>query len=79
MMKILAQKKDLEDAEELKYGKSQNYNRLYGSFWLLEQISKKISLYDDLLEVFNGNILKIMKFCHYPSILLYQEKIIVDF
>ena len=33
-------------------------NRLYGSFWLLEQISRDCGLYDDLLDVFQGNIAK---------------------
>ena len=30
-------------------------NRLYGSFWLLEQIARKIGLYNDLLTVFDNN------------------------
>lgn len=31
-------------------------NRLYGSFWLLEEISRNKGVYEDLLEVFQGNI-----------------------
>lgn len=30
-------------------------NRLYGGFWLLEQMSRNCGLYDDLLKVFRGN------------------------
>ena len=33
-------------------------NRLYGSFWLLEQIANSYGLFDDLLTVFRGNIAK---------------------
>lgn len=29
---------------------------LYGAFWLVEQISKKIWLYNDLLDTFNNNV-----------------------
>ncbi|MBR1686811.1 MAG: transposase [Clostridia bacterium] len=31
-------------------------NKLYGSFWLLEEISRSKGVYADLLEVFQGNI-----------------------
>lgn len=31
-------------------------NKLYGSFWLLEEISRQKGVYEDLLEVFQGNI-----------------------
>lgn len=31
-------------------------NRLYGSFWLLEEISKNKGVYEDLLKVFQGNV-----------------------
>ena len=33
-------------------------NRLYGAFWLLEQISEKCGLRDDLIQAFAGNIAK---------------------
>lgn len=31
-------------------------NKLYGSFWLLEQIARKEGVYDDLMTVFGGNV-----------------------
>ena len=34
-------------------------NRLYGAFWLLEQIFIKIGLYEDLMAVFNNNEFKV--------------------
>ena len=34
-------------------------NRLYGAFWLLEQISRECGLYDDLKETFGGNMAKV--------------------
>ena len=34
-------------------------NRLYGAFWLLEQISRECGLYDDLTETFGGNMAKV--------------------
>ena len=34
-------------------------NRLYGSFWLLEQILREKGIYDDLLETFEGNIAQV--------------------
>lgn len=34
-------------------------NRLYGAFWLLEQISRECGLYDDFKEVFGGNMAKV--------------------
>ena len=34
-------------------------NRLYGAFWLLEQISRECGLYDDLKEIFGGNMAKV--------------------
>ena len=53
-----------EKKESPEYDQNNNKetkNRLYGAFWLLEQISKKIGLYDDLVEVFNNNIYKVNK------------------
>lgn len=34
-------------------------NRLYGSFWLLENIARQAGLFDDLLEVFDNNLVKV--------------------
>ena len=34
-------------------------NRLYGAFWLLEQISRNCGLYEDLMNTFQGNIAKV--------------------
>lgn len=34
-------------------------NKLYGSFWLLEQISLQKGVYDDLMETFKGNIAQV--------------------
>ena len=34
-------------------------NRLYGSFWLLEEISRQKGVYDDLLKTFQGNIAQV--------------------
>ena len=36
----------------------QTNNRLYGSFWLLEQIGRNCGLYEDLLATFKGNVAK---------------------
>ena len=47
-----------EITETLELSTSFN-NRLYGSFWLLENIAYKIGLFDDLLKVFNDNILRV--------------------
>lgn len=48
------------------------YNtRLYGSFWLIEEISKNIGLYDDLLSVFNNNVFivnEILSLSIYPFV-----------
>ena len=34
-------------------------NKLYGSFWILEEISKNCGLYDDLFETFEGNVTQV--------------------
>lgn len=34
-------------------------NRLYGSFWLLEQIARKEGVFEDLMTVFDDNIFKV--------------------
>lgn len=34
-------------------------NKLYGGFWLLEQLSRDCGLYDDLLKTFKGNYSKV--------------------
>ena len=34
-------------------------NRLYGSFWILEEISRQKGVYDDLLKTFEGNIAQV--------------------
>ena len=34
-------------------------NRLYGSFWLLEEVCRQKGVYDDLLETFQGNIAQV--------------------
>ena len=44
-------------------------NKLYGSFWILEQISINCGLYDDLYETFEGNILtvhSVLSLAFYP-------------
>lgn len=44
-------------------------NRLYGAFWLLEEISRNAGLYDDLLKTFGGNIAKtqeVLSLAFYP-------------
>ena len=39
---------------------SEQYNnKLYGAFWLLEQISMQKGVYDDLMETFQGNIAQV--------------------
>ena len=44
-------------------------NRLYGAFWLLEQISRNCGLYEDLLKTFHGSLAKvheILSLAFYP-------------
>ena len=44
-------------------------NKLYGSFWLLEEISRKKGVYDDLLKTFEGNyamVHEVMSLAFYP-------------
>ena len=36
-------------------------NKLYGSIWLMEQLAKKLGIIDDLLEVFDNDIIKVNK------------------
>lgn len=46
----------VSDAKPFENILDQFNNRLYGSFWLLEEISRNKGVYEDLLEVFRGNI-----------------------
>ena len=54
-----APKKDQADPKPCDNVLDQYNNRLYGSFWLLEEISREKGVYDDLLETFQGNIAQV--------------------
>lgn len=47
------------------------YTKLYGSFWLIEEISKDIGLYNDLIKVFDNNyfiVNELLSLAIYPYI-----------
>ena len=65
---IESSKANLHDGES---GLAQYNNKLYGSFWLLEQITRQKGVYDDLLKTFQGNLAmvnEVISLAFYPYI-----------